>query len=142
MKAIKIANKTSKLQDNITKQYPKNSKIQILLVNNKDISEINWQFLKHKGSTDVIAFDLREDILPDEQQPTVAEIYICLDVAIKAAKEYKTTIGYEVLLYITHGFLHLMGGDDHTKQGALQMRKNEKIIMAKITEQIDTSTLF
>ena len=106
---------------------------------------MNRVHLGRDCATDVLAFDLREDEgsathIGDDSSS--AEIYVCLDVAVDAAQRYNTTVGYEAVLYIVHGFLHLVGYDDHAATGAHAMRRTEAETMAELGGQFDINAIF
>ncbi|HEY2880802.1 MAG TPA: rRNA maturation RNase YbeY [Pirellulales bacterium] len=81
--------------------------ISIAIVSDKAIHEINRRFLAHDEPTDVISFLL-------EHRPGYieGEIVASADTAAAAARRFKTTPADELLLYIIHGTLHLIGYDD------------------------------
>jgi len=93
--------------------------INICFTGNPLIGKLNKKFLKTTGPTDVLAFNLgsRKNIL--------ADIVISTDTAIKQAKAFKTTPQKELMLYVAHGILHILGFDDHTKSQINLMRKKE-----------------
>jgi rRNA maturation RNase YbeY len=90
------------------------SELGITLVNAPEMARINWDFLQHTGSTDVITFDHSD---PDAPQPKGAltvngELFICVEDAISQAREFGTRWESEVVRYAVHGVLHLLGYDD------------------------------
>lgn len=94
--------------------------INICFVDNALIKKCNARFLKKNSSTDVLAFDLggKETIL--------ADIMISTDSAVKQAPVFKTSAPYELLLYVAHGILHILGYRDSTKNQIKLMRKKER----------------
>jgi probable rRNA maturation factor len=89
----------------------------------EEMARVNWDFLGHEGSTDVITFDLTADI------PGVAvagEVFICVDDAIRQARRFRTTWDREVVRYVIHALLHLHGMDDHTDAGYRAMKREER----------------
>jgi len=96
--------------------------INICFVNNPQIKKFNAKFLKIKGSTDVLAFNLSDK---KEKNVILADIMISVQEALKQAVNYKTTPDYELSLYIVHGLLHILGFDDHTPAQIKLMRKKE-----------------
>ena len=93
--------------------------INICFVDNTRIKKFNAKFLKTNSATDVLAFNL------GDKKIILADIVISTDQAIKQAHNFKTTPDYELLLYVTHGILHILGFDDHTKTQIKMMRKKE-----------------
>jgi probable rRNA maturation factor len=53
------------------------------------------------------------------------EIYICPEVAISQAKEFRTSWQQEVVRYAIHGLLHLQGHDDRSVAGRNKMKREE-----------------
>jgi len=94
--------------------------INICFVNNSLIKKFNAKFLKTNGTTDVLAFNLGGG-----KKIILADIMISTDTAIKQASVFKTTPDYELLLYLAHGILHILGYDDHTENQIKLMRKKE-----------------
>jgi len=94
--------------------------INICFVNNALIKKFNAKFLKTNSATDVLAFNLGGG-----KKIILADIMISTDTAIKAASVFKTTPDYELLLYIAHGILHILGYNDRTKLQIKLMRKKE-----------------
>ena len=65
----------------------------INLVAAHEMALVNWNFLQHAGSTDVITFDHsdnRQSAIGNRQFIN-GELFICVDDAIAQAKEFKTT---------------------------------------------------
>ncbi len=79
----------------------------INLVGAKEMVKVNWQFLQHKGSTDVITFSYKKPELKLH-----GELFICVEEAVLQAKSFKTIWQSEVVRYVIHGILHLRGYDD------------------------------
>lgn len=93
--------------------------INICFTDNPSIRRCNAKFLKSDKTTDVLAFD------SGSRRLLLADIMISTDKAIEHAHYFKTTPGYELLLYVAHGILHLLGFNDHTATQIRLMRKKE-----------------
>jgi len=50
--------------------------------------------------------------LKPELQTLLGEIYICVDEAVLQARKFGTSWQSEVIRYLVHGVLHLLGFDD------------------------------
>lgn len=96
--------------------------INICFVNNPLIKKFNIKFLKTSSSTDVLAFNLNDK---KNSKILLADIMISTDTAINNARKFKTTSDYELMLYVAHGILHILGYDDRTKTQMKRMRKSE-----------------
>lgn len=117
----------------------KEVELAVVLVDDKEITQINEDFLNHQGPTDVISFDYIKDFSLDEFDPedpyTIGELYISLETAERQGKEYSKSLNDELLLYIAHGILHLCGLDDHCDKDIKAMRAAEvKVLKALLQE--------
>ncbi|MBU0548130.1 MAG: rRNA maturation RNase YbeY [Candidatus Omnitrophica bacterium] len=97
--------------------------INICFTDNNLIKRLNTKFLRANSATDVLAFNLSNK---KTYSTVLADIVISTDSAISNARSFKTAVGDELLLYVAHGVLHILGFDDHTKAQAQLMRKKEK----------------
>lgn len=91
------------------------------LVGARAMAELNWRWLQHEGSTDVITFDHRET----SAGPLHGEIFICLDDAALQAREFGTRPPEELVRYAVHGVLHLLGYDDLDPASRRVMKREE-----------------
>jgi len=99
----------------------------VVLVESDTIQQFNKDFLRHDCPTDVISF-------PIEERPghLEAEVLACTQIAKERAGEFCWTPREELLLYIAHGTLHLVGFDDITPEDRTVMREKEKEYLAGI----------
>lgn len=99
-----------------------NAEMSIALVDDETIHGINRQFLSHDYPTDVISFPLS-----DSPAKLEGEIVLSVDTAIREARKVEGTWDSqkEVLLYVIHGMLHLIGFDDHCDEDLTDMRLAE-----------------
>lgn len=104
--------------------------VNVIFVDEKEILRINKQYLNHHYVTDVISFSQECPFaLPPGELWAFGDIFVCYPVARKNAKQFNHTILQEMLMYVTHGALHLSGMDDHIPQERAEMdRQAEKII--------------
>jgi len=79
--------------------------LSIAFVTNAAIRKINRRFLNHDFATDVISFPLDSDL--------VGELVISAEYAVGEAAKRKIPVEEELLRYVAHGVLHLLGYDDH-----------------------------
>ena len=105
----------------------KRAHLSLALVSDQRIKALNKRYLKREYTTDVLSFDLK-----DSQRKTKdieGEIVISAAAAVRNAKRYQSAIEPEIVLYVVHGILHLLGFDDHSKTDAEQMRQEERKIL-------------
>lgn len=98
----------------------------IHLVEPDEMAQVNWDYLQHEGSTDVITFDYRAEVPAGEVVPEVyGELYICLADAVKQAREFQVHWTDELARYVVHGVLHLRGFDDLDPANRKVMKREE-----------------
>lgn len=117
-----------------TCQSPRNfkispsAKISLFFCDNKIIRRLNRKYFHKTSSTDVIAFPLQDKLNPDY----LGEIVISVEEAVKASKNYDYNWQKEIILYLVHGILHLIGYNDTTESAKKIMERRQKEILDKI----------
>jgi probable rRNA maturation factor len=124
----------------------KNAELGITLVAAAEMARINGHFLHHEGSTDVITFDYSE--IPNPGPPTPergpklhGELFVCLDEAIFQARCCHTTWQSELVRYIIHGTLHLLGYDDDRAPDRHAMKREEDRLLGLLGTRFPLSRL-
>lgn len=119
------------------------------------MARVNWQFLRHEGSTDVITFDhvaadvrRRNSSATDQVRLLTSaatllhgEAFICVADAVKQAREFKTTWQSEVIRYAVHALLHLRGYDDLQPARRRVMKREESRLMRGLERRFDLGEL-
>jgi len=105
------------------------SEISIALVDDPAIRILNKQYLDHDYETDVISFVLESD---EQSGSMTGQLIVSTDTAARLANEVGGTMADELLLYVVHGTLHLVGYDDKDPTDALEMRDAEKRYLAEL----------
>jgi probable rRNA maturation factor len=118
----------------LAERAAEDAELHLVLVDSAGITTLNEVHLGHEGTTDVISFDLSEEILVPGEPQVAGEIYVCVDVAVQMGEELGTGTAYELVLYCVHGMLHLAGLDDHEDADRERMRAAEARIMAELRE--------
>jgi len=114
----------------------------VTLLAAREMARVNETFLNHEGSTDVITFDYAEDGMPHRGVRTArgavtslhGELFICVDDAVAQAKEFRTTWQSEVVRYLVHGVLHLLGHDDHAIAARRRMKREENRLLHRLAK--------
>ena len=106
--------------------------LSIVFVTRQRITALNKRFLRRYYATDVLAFDLKESQTRVSRIPRKGkgksisgDIIISTDAALKNAQLYKTDTAHEIVLYLIHGILHLLGYGDYKPMDVRIMRKKE-----------------
>lgn len=82
---------------------------------------LNRERLGHDHVTDIITFDLRDHA----RAPIDGELLICPERAYRNARAYAESPRREVLRYVAHGILHLLGYDDASPEERARMHRLE-----------------
>ena len=69
------------------------------------------------------------------------EIFICIDDAVKQARQFRTTWQSELVRYLIHGVLHLVGYDDLTPAGRCVMKREENCLLGMLSRQFSLRRL-
>jgi probable rRNA maturation factor len=115
----------------------------IRLIGAKEMAKANWNFLRHEGPTDVITFDHRNYELRTAncELEIHGELFVCVDDAIKQAKEFKTSWQSEIVRYIVHGVLHLLGHDDLKPALRRKMKREENRLVRRLARRFSLAQL-
>jgi probable rRNA maturation factor len=100
---------------------PSTCSVSIAIVDDPTMHTLNRQYLQHDYATDVLSFVLEQsaDLLE-------GEVIVSSDTALAQADQYQWTPADELLLYVIHGLLHLVGFDDQTDVLREEMRCAER----------------
>ena len=115
----------------------------INLVAAREMILVNETFLRHEGSTDVITFDYSsaECGMRSAELNLHGELFICVEEAILQAKRFKTTWQSEIVRYLVHGVLHLLGHDDLKPHLRRKMKREENRLVRKLTKKISLAQI-
>jgi probable rRNA maturation factor len=98
-----------------------NGEISIAVVDDDEMHALNRKYLDHDFPTDVLSF-----VLEEGDGRLDGEIIVSSNYAAREAKTYGWTADDEILLYIIHGSLHLVGHDDQEPESKKKMREQER----------------
>lgn len=101
--------------------------VSIAIVDDPTIHELNRRFLAHDYPTDVISF-----VFDRTANTLHGEIIVSADTAAASCGEYGWPEGDELLLYVVHGALHLVGYDDKSPEKEAAMRQAERETFARL----------
>jgi probable rRNA maturation factor len=101
------------------------AEVDVAVVARGEITSLNRRWLGHARPTDVVSFDLSEG----GGRGLSAQIVVCGDVAVREGRSRGTGARRELLLYVVHGLLHLMGHEDSTVRGGARMHAREEELL-------------
>ncbi len=115
------------------------SDLTVSLLAAPEMTRVNETFVHHAGSTDVITFDYVENEVSSSGCPPATvqgEILICVDEAVAQARQFRTTWPSELVRYLTHGVLHLLGYDDLTAAQRRRMKREEDRLVRELARRL------
>ena len=86
-------------------------RVAVHVLDDAAIRALNARWLGHDWATDAIAFDYGGD--PSARGPR-GEVFVSAQTALREARARRRDPRDELLLYVAHGALHLLGWDDDT----------------------------
>jgi len=100
-------------------------KITFVFCDNRFIQKLNKKYFKKDMPTDVIAFNLADE----DDRDYLGEVIISVEQAVRVARSLGLRWQDELLLYLIHGILHLIGYDDRTRAGRRRMERKQKAML-------------
>jgi rRNA maturation RNase YbeY len=101
------------------------SSLNYIFCTDKFLLGINRSYLNHDDYTDIITFNLSENLVVE------GEIYISIDRVKENAQLFRRNFNEEIRRVIFHGALHLCGYKDNTASQKKQMREREIYYLKK-----------
>jgi len=102
--------------------------IDVSIVDDAGIIKMHQEFLQKDTTTDVISFDLSDDMEPGR----TFELIVNAEMAQRQAQKRGHSTEAELALYITHGMLHNLGFDDMSEEDAKKMHKTEDDLLQEL----------
>ena len=96
------------------------AQLDIIFVDDEELLLMNRDFLQHDYYTDIITFDLSDDL-----RSIQGELYISKDRVLENALSLGSSSRDEILRVCIHGLLHLCGMNDSSEAEKLAMRDAE-----------------
>jgi len=114
--------------------------ISIAVVDDAALRRLNRKYLDHDDDTDVLSFLLEcetcpegggsENLVPRGRGKRIeGEIVISAEMAVRRAAELDWSSQSEIVLYLVHGLLHLVGYDDRSEHEEALMRSRERAVL-------------
>jgi probable rRNA maturation factor len=127
------------------------AEISVALLHTPAVRDLNARYLGRDEETDVLAFDLTDGpeamSSNDDEQPCttsqcnrsvgkvpgrVGQVVVNVDLACRQAAKRGITPTSELMLYVVHGCLHLMGYDDLEADEAKTMHRREDELLERL----------
>jgi len=107
----------------------KRAELSLVLVDDAEIRSLNQKYLGKDTPTDVMAFEPAKGFVASNSLPFLGDVVVSVETAKRCSARFGHSWDAELLLYVCHGILHLMGERDSTKKGKARMEtKQEKVL--------------
>ncbi len=101
--------------------------VSIAIVDDDTIHALNRKYLEHDYPTDVLSF-----LLSSSGDTLEGEVIVSADTAAREAVRFGWSTSDELLLYLIHGTLHLVGYEDASEADRATMRTKERHYLAAL----------
>jgi len=112
-------------------QSIRHGEISVAVVDDPTIHRLNRQYLDHDYPTDVLSF-----LLERSADRLEGEVIVSAQTARASAGQFGFSAEQELLLYVIHGVLHLVGCDDATPGEQAEMQDRQQAYLAQLGFQI------
>ncbi len=107
--------------------------LSILIVDNETITALNKKYLNKNIPTDVLAFSMQEGKESFRSEAKIlGDVVISFEMARLRSKELEIDIKKEIILYLVHGVLHLLGYKDDDVSSRKEMERRQEELLGKI----------
>ncbi len=103
----------------------KNAEASVILTNDAEIHEFNKKYRDIDRPTNVLSFELEDDIL-------MGDIFISFDTVAREAKQANIPLENHATHMLVHGMFHLMGYDHITDDEAMLMELKEIKVLKRL----------
>lgn len=107
----------------------RHASVSVAIVDDDDIARLNKSYLGHSGPTDVLSFNLADT---SADGAIDGEVVVSAETAAGLAALRNLDPQAELLLYVIHGTLHLLGFDDADAQDAAVMHDKEDALLVEL----------
>lgn len=111
--------------------------LSVLFVDDKEITQINMQYLDRNRPTNVIAFPMREGEFGDLNPHLLGDIVVSVETAQRDAEQEALPFEDEMDYLIIHGILHLLGYDHEISDAELQKMRNKEKELFRMIKNYD-----
>jgi rRNA maturation RNase YbeY len=110
--------------------------LSILFTDDGHIAELNEQYRRRRGPTNVLAFGM-EDTQPDSiVSPMLGDVVISLDTALREAEEGRESLEETVYRLLIHGVLHLLGFDHEISKLEARKMEEEELRLRTVVQKL------
>ncbi|MBM4338159.1 MAG: rRNA maturation RNase YbeY [Deltaproteobacteria bacterium] len=111
------------------------AELSLLLVDDKQIQELNLRFLGRDKTTNVLAFSMREGEYSSLHPHLLGDLVISIETTKRQSKQSGLNEMEMLTLLLIHGILHLLGYEhEGTRKGAKEMSAKQKQLFQQVIQ--------
>ncbi len=99
----------------------KKGDVSVVIVGDAAMQHLNKTYRGYDKVTDVLSFTEAESAVPEKG--FLGELIVDYAQIVRQAKRFAPSVDWELAFIVIHGTLHLLGYDDVTEAGRLEMEK-------------------
>ena len=100
--------------------------LSILFTDDKGIADLNNRYLGKKGSTNVLAFPMKDGPTSKFESPMLGDVVISIGAALRESEEFGEDLENTIDRLLIHGILHLLGYDHEKSDSEAERMENEE----------------
>ena len=108
----------------------------VLFVGDRRMRGFNRRYRGKDRATDVLAFAMRESLIPHPSSLTsimLGDVVIAVPTAARQARQGQRSLDEELTILLVHGILHLCGYDhERSEKEARRMHRRERMILRSL----------
>ena len=108
------------------------AEISIVVCDDAFIHQLNREYRGKDTPTDVLSFAQREGEGADPEDLVLGDVVISVETATRQAERLGHSLSQELVVLLTHGFLHLLGYDHETPEEAMEMAQAEAKLLSAL----------
>jgi probable rRNA maturation factor len=107
--------------------------LSVVLMDDDQISSLNWQYRKQRGPTNVLAFAMRDGEFGEISAGLLGDVIISVQTAQRQAEEAGLSLDSMISRLLIHGILHLVGFDhEESDVAARDMDRRSRELLAEL----------
>jgi rRNA maturation RNase YbeY len=110
---------------------PPQAVVEVTVADDALLAELNREYRRREGPTDVLAFPIGRDPVEPEQIWLWGEVYVSVDRAREQAERRRVAVDEELAALVAHGLLHLAGYDDDSNEARAEMERAANDLIAE-----------
>ena len=110
---------------------PPQAVVEVTVADDALLAELNREYRRREGPTDVLAFPIGRDPVEPEQIWLWGEVYVSVDRAREQAERRRVAVDEELAALVAHGLLHLAGYDDDSDEARAEMERAANDLIAE-----------